>query len=133
MNISYRLDCKRCHPEPGDVNDINPVNRSIYLGCSGRSLHSRLQEHESDIVDADSTNAMVKHLKAAHPEDEEWRNEQPIRARVIKNHMSTLKRLIDESLRLEANPGLANSKSEWGRGGGLVRNHAKRTNDPGGG
>ena len=90
-----------------------------------------MMKHARDQKNSNNKNAMVKHLKAIH-EDEDWRHEQSVRARIIKSHPNTLVRLVDESLRLEAHPGLANSKGEWGRGGGLVRNHTKRTNDPGG-
>ena len=71
---------------------------------------------------------MVKHFENVHPEYP-WQTEVPIRARVIKYHTSVLHRVIDESIRLERNTGLANSKGEWGRGGGLVRSHSRRTND----
>ena len=70
---------------------------------------------------------MVKHLANSHP-DKPWRTEIPIRARVVKYHNNIMKRVVDESLRLEKHGGLANSKGEWGRGGGLVRQHTARTN-----
>ena len=86
-----------------------------------------MTDHIKDIRGGDTSNAMVKHLTLVHPE-RNWRQEVPIRARKVKTHTSTLRRLIDESLRLERHTNLANSKGEWGRGGGLVRNHNKRTN-----
>ena len=127
MRCTYRLDCTYCHPNEGSVDDINPVNRSIYLGCSGRSLHARLLDHLKDIRNGDTSNAMVKHFTNTHA-DQDWRNERPVRARKVKPHNHIMRRLIDEALRLEKNENLANSKGEWGRGGGLVRDHSTRTN-----
>ena len=128
---TYRLDCGLCHPDEGQVHNINPVNRSIYVGTTGRSLHSRLDDHMDDIKGGLAKNAMVKHLQAIHPEYP-WRTEIPVRARTMKYLTKTLTRTIDECLRLEHNTGLANSKGEWGRGGGMVRSHNTRTNNPGG-
>ena len=127
MRCTYRLDCLYCHPREGRIGDINPIDRSIYLGCSGRSLHSRLLEHQSDVRSGDTSNAMVKHFNNKHM-DRDWKKEVPIRARKVKPHNKIMRRLIDESLRLEKNRGLANSKGEWGRGGGLIRDHSMRTN-----
>ena len=107
---------------------IEPNDRSIYLGCSGRSLHARLDDHIDDIKGGLNKNAMVKHFENKH-QGYPWQLQVPIRVRAIRYHTSLLHRVIDESLRLEKNIGLANSKGEWGRGGGLVRNHSRRTND----
>ena len=126
MKLTYRLDCTYCHPEEDRVNSISPINRSIYVGCAGRSLHARTLDHVKDLKAGDQGNAIVKHMVAQH-ENRDWKSELPIRVRVVTGHSTTLRRLIDESLRLEKNQGLANSKGEWGRGGGLVRAHNKRT------
>ena len=49
---------------------------------------------------------------------------------MLSQHKSTLSRLVEEALRLEKGGNdLANSKGEFGRGGGLVRMHARRTQD----
>ena len=128
MRTTYRLDCIYCHPNEGSLAEICPQERSIYLGCSGRSLHSRMVGHIKDIKAGDMSNATVKHLTHIHP-DRNWRQEVPVRARRVKTHTTTLRRLIDESLRLEKHQGLANSKGEWGRGGGLVRKHSVSRNN----
>ena len=128
MRTSYRLDCLYCHPTEDRIEDISPKDRSIYLGCSGRSMHSRMVDHMKDMKAGDMSNAMVKHMDNVHP-NMNWREDMPIRARRIKSHITTLRRLIDESLRLEQYKGLANSKGEWGRGGGLVGDHSTRTNN----
>ena len=70
---------------------------------------------------------MVKHF-VNHHADKPWKVEIPVRATGIKYHTNIMKRVVDESLRLERHTGLANSKGEWGRGGGLIRNHTARTN-----
>ena len=70
---------------------------------------------------------MVKQFNNVHS-DKDWRSDIPIRVRQIKSQLKTLRRFMDESLRLEKHGELANSKGEWGRGGGLVRHHTGRTN-----
>ena len=80
MWSTYRLDCTYCHPTEEPIDRINSVDRSIYLGCSGRSLHARLTGHIEDIRRGDKSNAMVKHYSAVHG-DRDWRHEIPLRAR----------------------------------------------------
>ena len=89
-------------------------------------------DHRRDITNGKEKNAMVKHMINCHSNNS-WKTDVPVRARPVKYHNKTLNRVIDECLRLEQNQGLANSKGEWGRGGGMVRSHSSKTNDPGGG
>ena len=97
------------------------------MGCTGCSLHVRLQGHMKDLKAANKKNAMVKHFQTVHP-NHQWRTGEFVRARVVTKHCNVLTRFIDESLRLEKYQGLANSRGEWGRGGGLIRDHSVRTN-----
>ena len=46
------------------------------LGCSGRSLHARLDDHIDDITASLEKNAMVKHFENVHPEYP-WQTEVP--------------------------------------------------------
>ena len=94
--------------------------RGQYVECSGRTLHKRSKEHEDDIRDGRLKNAVAKHYHNNHPDA--VTREDIIDVELITHHKNTLTRFIDESLRLEAEGDtLANSKGEWGRGGGLVR------------
>ena len=70
---------------------------------------------------------MTKHFQAIHPDVPDPQNHYT--TEILANHRTVLRRLIDESLRIEKDKNLANSKGEWGRGGGLVRLHSKRTID----
>ena len=115
MNITYRITCKSCPNPPAAAE-----SRGQYVGCSGRTLHKRSKEHEDDIRDGKLKNAMAKHYHNSHPEA--VTHEDLIEVELIAHHKDTLTRFVDESLRLEAEGDtLANSKGEWGRGGGLVR------------
>ena len=131
MNVTYRLDCTTCIP-----NTEHDNTRNIYLGCTGRNLHIRLIEHSKDKNSQDKKNAMSKHMAAIHPDVPVIQH--GVTANIVARHRSTLSRLVDESLRLEKETNLANSKGEFGRGGGLVRMHAAKTQqdilnlDPGG-
>ena len=121
MNVTYQLDCQECN--------INPEggSRSIYIGCTGKSLHNRTMEHLMKIRGGKQTNAMAKHMMTNHPELQP--GERKITAKILKTSSTTMERFVDEALRLESGTNLANSKSEWGCGG-LVRLEATRTQHP---
>ena len=125
MNTTYRLVCTLC--DPSTVNNPDPELRQVYLGCTGHSLHKRLGEHSRDVSNGDLKNAMSKHMEAIHGNETINEPETKISAKIVTSHNGTLVRLVDESLRLLKGVGLANSKGEWGRGGGLVRSHNART------
>ena len=115
MNISYEIKCSICSNDPNKEE-----KRYLYLGCSGRTIHTRSLEHMTAIQNGNSEkSAMAKHYMIHHPE--ETQSDNLISVRILAQHKYTLNRLIDESLRLEAGHNLANSKGEWGRGGGLTR------------
>ena len=86
-------------------------------------MHCRSLEHAKEIANDDpnktDTNAMAKHFAIHHPQ--ERKNNQIISVKLLARHQNTLTRLIDEGVRLEKETDLANSKGEWGRGGGIVR------------
>ena len=115
MNVTYMATCKLCPDK-----ETAETTRGVYLGCTGRSLHVRALEHEDDARDNKQKNAISKHIYINHPEAD-LTTENIMEATVVASHPSTLTRVIDEGIRLEHNSNLANSKGEWGRGGGLVR------------
>ena len=112
MNTTYQIRCNLC---PDDQEEL----RSNYIGCTGRSLHCRSNEHKRAIEKGNKKNAMAKHFNNHHPNNR--KDEGIITTKILAKHHSTLTRVIDEGLRLIGNQNLANSKGEWGRGGGLVR------------
>ena len=91
-------------------------------------MHKRMEEHKDKVRNRNQKNAMAKHMEACHSDVPN--PEEHIAAQAIVVHSNVLKRVVDEALRLENDPSLANGKSEWGRGGGLVRLHSQRTNQP---
>ena len=110
MNTTYRMDCNHC---PEDNN-----NRSVYLGCSGKSVHNRMREHGAKVLGEKEENSMAKHMSIHHssiPKDQ-----RSFTATILAKHRSTLTRFTDEAVRLAKTGNLANSKGEWGCGG-LVR------------
>ena len=115
MNVTYKVTCKLC-PD----NDTADNTRGVYLGCTGRSVHVRALEHEDDARDDKQKNAISKHIYNNHP-DADLTTPDLMKVTVVASHTKTLTRVIDEGIRLEHNSNLANSKGEWGRGGGLVR------------
>ena len=121
MNITYQLDCQECN--------INPAggSRSVYIGCTGKSLHNRTMEHLLKIKGGKETNAMAKHMMTNHPGLQP--GERKITAKILKTSSTTMERFVDEAIRLESGTNLANSKSEWGCGG-LVRLESTRTQRP---
>ena len=127
MNTTYKITCLLCPPVP----DPNLNLRSTYIGCSGRSLHRRSIEHLKEIQNDDEKkidkNAMAKHFAIHHPNNRHDSN--IISVKLLASHHSTLTRVIDEGIRLERGTDLANSKSEWGRGGGIIRLQPTRQNN----
>ena len=111
-NITYKLKCSLCEQQ-GET-----TTRPWYLGCTGKSLHSRTLDHIKDVKSGDTANSMAKHMAIVHPGA---RRTTEFGAEVLAKHNSCLKRFVDESLHIESNKESAcNSKSEWG-GGALVR------------
>ena len=112
MNVTYRLDCQHC-PEENQ-------NRSVYIGCTGKSLHNRVGEHMAKISGKTKKvdNAMAKHMAIHHKDIP--KGDREVKATIVAKHNSTLGRFVDEAVRLTSVGNLANSKGEWGCGG-LVR------------
>ena len=69
---------------------------------------------------------MAKHMLQNHPEVPPA--ERNFTAKILSCNRTTLSRFVDEALRLEKVPNLANSKREWGCGG-LIRLQVTRTQD----
>ena len=123
MNCTYNLTCKVCQDQ-GDEVVIR--NRGKYIGCTGRSAHRRGSEHLEAAKKMDVKLAIGKHYRQHHSEVAKT-TEEPIVMDILAVHRGVMERFIDEGIRLEQSPHLANSKSEWGRGGGLVRLTAHST------
>ena len=112
MNVTYRLDCEHCPKEN--------INRSVYLGCTGKSLHNRTKEHTAKVTGdtKKEDNSMAKHMAIHHGDIQ--KKDRKFVSTIIARHEKTLGRFVDESVRLAKTQNLANSKGEWGCGG-LVR------------
>ena len=136
MNTTYILTCQICRvaieDEDTEADNIESI-RDKYIGCTGRSLHARMTEHTDDIKNRQKKKkvkgAMAKHFTLHHDDTHTRDVTNSIETVIVARHSITLNRVIDESLRLEKEPGLTNSKGDWGRGGGLVRLVAVRTQD----
>ena len=56
----YRITCNRCNQEVD--------NKEMYLGQSGRSLHTRQQEHLQGLTNSKSSCPLVRHNLDKHRE-----------------------------------------------------------------
>ena len=84
----------------------------MYLGCTGKSTHSRMIDHLEDVSNKDLSNSMAKHMELNHTEEQ---TNTKFSAKVIATHRSCLSRFVDESLRIDKEKdNICNSKSEWG-------------------
>ena len=126
MDLTYEVTCKICKTQGGD--DELQRTRGKYIGITGRTGHKRGSEHMTAAKNMDIKYGIGKHY-SLHHSNVAAITEDPIEMKILSSQPKLLDRLIDEGIRLEKAPQLANSKSEWGRGGGLVRFVAGRTQD----
>ena len=124
MALTYQVTCKLCK-DIGE-NEVT-TKRGRYIGCTGRTGHKRGSEHMEAATKMTQSYAIGKHYKQHHQLVAKS-TQDPIEMKIISVHKTVLEKLIDEGIRLEKAPHLANSKSEWGRGGGLIRLTATSTN-----
>ena len=108
----YCIECINC------AEDNNIVQKSAYLGTSGRQLHIRQLEHISDVNNSRSSNALFKHNEIAHPGEIVKYKSKPILSGIRFN----LDRFILESLKIQqysqdTNINILNSRAEWGHRG----------------
>ena len=94
---------------------MNPPQKSLYYGTTGRCTHSRFAEHQKALQNRSRTSALSKHQEAAHP------NDQPdFKGSIVKGGMRfNVDRFILEVIRIsegnqDTNVNLLNQKGEWG-------------------
>ena len=105
FNVTYRMVCEECR-------NTGENHKHIYLGCTGKSTHSRMMEHIRDVNSKDLSNSMAKHMEIKHREEQ---TDTKFSAEIITTHRSCLIRFVDESLRIDKEREyICNSKSEWG-------------------
>ena len=114
----------------GDSNIPAPTDgcnkrTTCYIGQSGRSLHSRIQNHTDGLKRGDPKCPLFKHALASH---DGVKDPNLFVAKKISSSRTNLHRLITESEEIQNNfsQGLMNSKSEY-RGTKIIRMQAQRT------
>ena len=110
----YSISCEHCQ-------SLNPPKKSLYIGTTGRCVHSRMSEHQKAVQSGQRKNALVKHQESKHS------NQTPsFRAKVLKAGIRfNTDRFVLEALHIrntndDHNIELLNQKGEWGHGG-IVR------------
>ena len=107
----YVIECQDC-------GTLNPPTKSVYVGTTGRTTHSRMVEHAKALQSDQRKNALVKHKILMHLD-----TNPEFKAKIVKGGIRyNLDRFVLESQKIqEANddPGVIvlNSKSEWGSRG----------------
>ena len=141
-NIVYRIQCTKC-PEQGQphdgvgVGDDNDEGQPpgsdgdegqpprVYIGQSGRSLHSRMAEHLRGLRGKDKSCPLTKHVDLCHDGETE---DAKFETDIIHRARTNLSRLILEAEEIQNHRQkeiLLNSKSEF-RGTKIVRLVADR-------
>ena len=126
MELTYEVTCKICKTIGGD--EELERNRGRYVGVTGRTGHKRGSEHMNSAKTMDKKYGIGKHY-SLHHSNVAAMTEDPVEMKILSSQPKLLDRLIDEGIRLEKAPQLENLKSEWGRGGGLVRLVAEKTQE----
>ena len=110
----YMITCKLCDP-----GDVEPRERSRYIGQSGTTLHKRMKSHLQGIK---GKGVLAKHLQENHrdtppPDDPS----SMFIMKPIKSSRTVVDRLVREGIYIQGMESrsqgvLMNSRSEWGRG-----------------
>ena len=125
-NAVYKISCTECQDptkqpasqfcqaQPSPQVEIEPGVRNLYIGQTGRTLHSRSQEHLRGLKKGDIKCPLFKHSEEKHNGD---KNHQRFKMELIKSTRGNLTRLLTESENINAHKPeiLLNSKSEYGR------------------
>ena len=146
MNVCYKVTCMKCEEavenegasdEQGQAparqgeegrNQIGveavrrggarraPLRRSVYVGQTGRSIHSRMREHLKGLENRSPSSQMYKHWEEQHKNQQ-----QPeFRMEKIISHRGNLPRLFQDGLLIERRENkdpnsLMNIKGEYAR------------------
>ena len=112
--VTYEIECLICKEA-----ENNGIQRAVYRGQTGCTLHKRLLEHEDDLRRGHANYGISKHFQNDHPDIDPMGNGL-IKAKVLSCKVFNMERCIDEALHieqieLENNVAVLNSKAEWGR------------------
>ena len=102
----YQTVCMNCQDNS---------RQSVYIGTTGRTVHSRQKEHQTAVRQCQTGNPLAKHHQTAHSEDTPRFQTKIVHGGVRFN----LDRFLTESLEIESarqkpDINLLNQKSEWG-------------------
>ena len=133
VNTCYRITCTMCKEGGNEVERVVPAGvrqarwvggrripgggkTRVYIGQSGRTLHSRSLEHQAGLRRGDQKSALHKHIMTEHREGDR----PSFVMEVLSRHRTNLSRMISEGIaiekvRSESPEGLLNSRAEWGR------------------
>ena len=111
QRLVYQVTCTNC--SEGDT-----PTESLYVGTSGYSLHRRQLQHIEEIRRQQQSNAMAKHQRHVHPNQQPKFRSKPIRGGIQFN----LDRYILEAHLIQENSQntdvvLMNQRSEFGNRG----------------
>ena len=138
-NVIYKIECTACRDKEDDRNeddrrneeyqneddlreeDVRQLGRRpprIYIGQTGRSIHSRIQEHISGVRN-DKNCPLKKHIDICHGGDNE---DAKFETGILHGARTNLSRMILEGEEIQAHQeqGILNSKSEF-RGTKIIR------------
>ena len=136
-SVVYKISCKLCEDDQtvgdakeddqsvGDAReDDQPVGDarklpSVYIGQTGRSLHSRITEHMAGLRKMEKTCPLTKHVNLSHGGVKEEANFQ---SKILHGARTNLRRLVLEGEQIQEHleEGILNSKSEF-RGTKVIR------------
>ena len=125
--VVYKIECTKCKEDEDDNNeddrgvedDPNEDNRQqrrrhprIYMGQTGRSIHSRIQEHQAGVRNDIKNCPLKKHVDLCHNGD---RDQAKFETGILHGARTNLSRLIleGEEIQAHSDQGLLNSKSEF--------------------
>ena len=105
----YQIVCQNCGQDP-------TAKSSVYIGTSGRSLHSRQKEHQTSVRKKKQSHPLVKHHSNAPPGIDANFTTEVLHRSVRFN----LDRFVTEALEIDRarddpSVNLLNQKSEWGQ------------------
>ena len=108
----YQIICQTCQNHPQQPQKV------VYIGTTGFTMHKRLLEHCQDLRLGNLRNALAKHSRLVHPDEEAVFAAESVESQIRYN----LERFISEAIRIEMAKNelgttLMNQKGEWGHFG----------------
>ena len=102
----YQTVCMNCQDNS---------RQSVYIGTTGRTVHSRQKEHQTAVRQHQTGNPLAKHHQTAHSEDTQRFQTKIVHGGVRFNLDRFLTECLEiESARQKPDMNLLNQKSEWG-------------------